>query len=92
MSLALSIAVYFIIWWIALFVVLPFGYRSQEEAGEVVLGTPEGAPHRFSLGRVLAINTLVSSLIFAAVWLAIWSDVIPSTLFDFAAPAFTTTR
>ena len=32
-SLRPSIAIYFVIWWLVLFAVLPFGVRSQHEAG-----------------------------------------------------------
>ena len=32
------IAIYFLIWWIALFAVLPWGVRSQDESGEVDAG------------------------------------------------------
>ena len=51
MSLATSIAIYFIIWWTVLFAVLPWGVRSQEEAGEVAKGTDPGAPVIPRLGR-----------------------------------------
>ncbi len=44
MSLTLSIATYFICWWMALFMVLPFGVRTQQEEGEVVPGSVESAP------------------------------------------------
>ena len=44
MSLTTAIAIYFIIWWVVLFAVLPFGVRSQEESGEVAPGTDPGAP------------------------------------------------
>ena len=33
MSVPLSIAVYFTMWWIVLFAVLPFGVKAQHEAG-----------------------------------------------------------
>jgi predicted secreted protein len=44
MSLATSIAIYFIIWWTVLFAVLPWGVRSQQESGAVAPGTDPGAP------------------------------------------------
>ena len=44
MSLTTAIAIYFIIWWVVLFVVLPWGVRSQEESGAVSQGTDPGAP------------------------------------------------
>lgn len=77
MSLTLCIALYFIIWWMVLFAVLPFGVRSQEETGEVVPGTPEGAPSAPRMLRVFAINTVVATIVFALVWTSIeygWVD------------------
>jgi predicted secreted protein len=71
MSLTLGIAVYFIIWWTVLFAVLPIGVRTQGEAGEVVPGTPESAPVAPRLLRIVALNTLVATIVFAGVWLVI---------------------
>ena len=68
MSLTLGIAIYFIIWWMVLFAVLPIGVRTQEEAGEVVPGTPESAPAVFRLLRVVALNTLVAAVVVVWVW------------------------
>ena len=39
MPIGSIIAIFFVVWWIVLFAVLPFGVRTQEEEGEVVLGT-----------------------------------------------------
>lgn len=55
-------ALYFVIWWTILFVVLPFNVRSQAEAGEVVSGTEPGAPTIPAL-REKAIWTTILSLI-----------------------------
>ncbi len=63
-------AVYFIVWWVTLFVVLPFGVRTQGEAGEVVPGTSESAPADFRIWRIIAITTVASTVIFAALWAA----------------------
>jgi predicted secreted protein len=41
---ATFIAIYAIVWWVCLFIVLPFGVRNQVDAGEVVRGTDPGAP------------------------------------------------
>jgi len=71
MSIVFLVAVYFILWWIVLFVVLPFGVRTQGEAGVVVPGTPESAPTEFSLGRVMLATTVVSAIVFVALWLAV---------------------
>ncbi len=44
MSTAGAIALYFIVWWITLFAILPIGIRSQHEDGNVAAGTEPGAP------------------------------------------------
>jgi predicted secreted protein len=41
---ATFVAIYAIVWWVCLFIVLPFGVRNQVDAGEVVRGTDPGAP------------------------------------------------
>jgi predicted secreted protein len=68
MQLASALAVYFIIWWVTLFCVLPFGIRSQKEAGDVVPGSDPGAPTAARLGRVALINTVVAFVVFALFW------------------------
>ena len=42
MSVTTGLAIYFLIWWVTLFAVLPFGVRSQHEA-ETAPGTDPGA-------------------------------------------------
>lgn len=74
MSWPLGIALFFVVWWIVLFAVLPFGVRTQQETGEVVPGTPASAPQVFRLARVFMINTLVAIVVFAVIWLAIELD------------------
>ena len=69
MSLATAFAIYFIIWWMVLFLVLPWGVRSQEESGAVSQGTDPGAPIRPRLWLKLVWTTLVSLVLFALVTL-----------------------
>ncbi len=69
MSLLSGIAIYFILWWLCLFVVLPFGVKGQHEAGEVAPGTDPGAPQRPLLLRKVLATTLLAALIFAGVYL-----------------------
>src|SRR5690606_37863864 len=65
-------AVYYIVWWVTLFGVLPFGIRSQHEAGEVVLGTEAGAPETPAIKRKFIITTLVSIPIYGLLLLALY--------------------
>lgn len=46
-----AIAIYIILWWMALFVVLPIGVRNLDEAGEAVPGHEAGAPAAPDLKR-----------------------------------------
>lgn len=71
MTLALGIALYFMIWWLVLFAVLPFGVVTQDEMSDVVPGTPGSAPTRFDWQKVFLVNTVVATLTFALVWTAI---------------------
>ena len=63
MAITTAIAVYFLIWWIVLFAVLPWGVRAQ---GEGEPGTDPGAPLVPRLVAKLAWNTVVASVVFAA--------------------------
>ncbi|MCB1472654.1 MAG: DUF1467 family protein [Rhodobiaceae bacterium] len=73
MSFTSALAIYFIVWWLTLFAVLPFGVRTQAEAGEVVPGSPESAPARFAFFRTVAITTVISAIIFAGVYFLLTS-------------------
>ncbi len=66
MQLFSIFAVYFIVWWLTLFAVLPFGLKTQAEANDVVPGSVESAPARFRGGRIVLITTLVSAVIYGA--------------------------
>ena len=64
-SLATAFAIYFVLWWIVLFLTLPFGVRSQHEDGESVAGTDPGAPIASRMGRKLIWTTVISAVVFA---------------------------
>ncbi len=68
MSLSLSIATYFIIWWLTLFLVLPFGVKTQEEDGNVVPGSVESAPAVPHILKKALITTIIAAIIFAIVY------------------------
>jgi len=44
MQIGTFIAIYFIVWWLCLFVVLPFRVRNQVDVGEWQEGSERGAP------------------------------------------------
>ena len=61
----MAIAIYFIMWWITLFAVLPFGVRSQHEEPTRTPGTDPGAPVAPRLGLKALVTTLISAVLFA---------------------------
>jgi predicted secreted protein len=84
MPVTTAIAIYFLIWWVVLFAVLPFGIRSQHEGGDIAPGTDPGAPAIPNLGRKLVWTTVVSALIFAACYVVYVERLV--TLQGLAAP------
>lgn len=61
------IAIYFVIWWLCLFIVLPIGNRSQADDGEVTPGTEAGAPVAPHVWTKLAINTVAAAFVMGIV-------------------------
>jgi predicted secreted protein len=82
-SWATIAAIYFIVWWVVLFAVLPWGVRSQGEGGDVAPGTDPGAPSLPALGRKVLWTTLVSAAIFAVLYWVYTSRLV--TLDDLGA-------
>jgi predicted secreted protein len=60
LSPATFIAIYGIVWWVCLFIVLPFGVRNQVDAGEIVKGSEPGAPTTPRWWRRVLHTTLLS--------------------------------
>jgi predicted secreted protein len=69
-TISTGFAIYFVLWWIVLFVTLPFGIRSQHEDGGGAAGTDPGAPIASQMGRKLIWTTAISAVIFVAAMLA----------------------
>ena len=90
MSIATGLAIYFIIWWVVLFAVLPFGVRSQQESGDVARGSDPGAPVLPRLARKLLWTTIVSGVVFGLGYVVLASRLI--ALDDVAAMLGVTLR
>lgn len=68
MRTSIAVATFFCLWFITLFTVLPFFAKTQGEAGDVVPGTPESAPHRINPLRLFLVNTAVTSVVFVIIY------------------------
>jgi predicted secreted protein len=69
MSLTSALAIYFIIWWMVLFAVLPWGADSAHERGEEVeAGMAPSAPLNPHLKRKFAVTTVIALVVFAVVY------------------------
>ena len=70
MEIGSALAIYALFWVLSLFLVLPFGVRTHEEAGaERVPGQADSAPHGFSLARVALRATLLAAALFGLFYL-----------------------
>lgn len=85
MSIGTGIAIYFIIWWVTLFAILPIGVRSQHEDGAFEPGTDPGAPREPAILKKAIVTTIVSAVIFAVF---AWLRSIGVTLDDIPLPGF----
>jgi predicted secreted protein len=63
MAISTAIAIYFLIWWVLLFAVLPWGVRPQGE--EAVPGSEPGAPRIPRIWAKLFWTTVTATVVFA---------------------------
>ena len=69
--------IFFVVWWVVLFAVLPFGVKSQYEVGSFEPGTDPGAPQRPLLLIKVGATTAISAVVVAIAY-AVWeSGIIP---------------
>jgi predicted secreted protein len=67
MSITAAVVLYAVIWFLTFFMVLPVRHVSQGDAGQVVPGTPLGAPASGGVGRKARITTLIAFAVWAVV-------------------------
>lgn len=66
MNLLLGLAIYFILWWLSFFIMLPMGAQSLHEADEQgVPGVERGAPK----AHKLRLKMLLAAIVAAPIWL-----------------------
>jgi predicted secreted protein len=69
-------AVYFVIWWIVLFAVLPFGVKTVEVVEQ---GHDGGAPASAHMFKKAAATTAISALVFIIGWWVLTTGIIDLT-------------
>ena len=73
MQIGSIVAIYFLFFCASAFVLLPFGVKTDEEAGTPkVPGQADSAPHQFDLKRHLVKAALLGAILFA-IYYANWS-------------------
>ena len=76
MGIAGSLMTISICWWLAFFVLLPFGIRSQLEDGEVVQGTEPSAPNAPRLLRKAIWAFVIAIILWGALFVLINYDLV----------------
>jgi predicted secreted protein len=76
MTITAAIVVFSVVWFLTFYVVLQVRTVTQRDVGEVVPGTPPGAPATETVGRSAKIATVFATLIWAVILGVILSGVI----------------
>lgn len=74
MNVVTGLAVYFVLWWISLFMVLPWGNRPDTEVQE---GNAPSAPAKPRIGLKALVTTGLAAAFWVIIWLVVRSDLIP---------------
>jgi predicted secreted protein len=73
MAFTSIVAIYFLFFAFSAFILLPFGVRTDEEAGTPrIPGQAESAPHRFDVKRHLVKAVILAAILFA-IYYANWT-------------------
>jgi predicted secreted protein len=77
MQLVSIAAIYFVLWWLVLFIVLPWGVKNAHEAGQQVeKGHASAAPVRPRMVLKFILTTIISAAIFAVIYYVIVNNLI----------------
>lgn len=76
MSITSAIVLYAVTWFMVFFIVLPIRFVSQGDAGDVVPGTPKGAPATHIVARKARLTTLIAAVVWAVLAGIILSGII----------------
>ena len=81
------LAIYLLFWVMSFFLVIPFGVRTDEEAGVVhKAGHADSAPHHFDFTRAALHATILSALLFLLFYLNYLYGWVSVEMLDWATP------
>ena len=60
MGITSALVLFAVLWFLTLFVVLPFRLETQGDRGEVTQGTPQSAPAEINMRRKMKITTIIA--------------------------------
>jgi predicted secreted protein len=79
-----ALAVFFLFWVAAAFILLPFGVKTDEEVGAAkVAGQADSAPHRFDIRRHLLRSTVLAVAAFSLYYLNYVNGWLTVDMLDF---------
>lgn len=70
-----QLAIYFVIWWLTLFIVLPWGNRPID-ADDVLKGQDAGSPRRPRLWQKMVLNTVLAAIVWSIFYFGVQSGYI----------------
>jgi predicted secreted protein len=82
MTITAAIVLFSVTWFMVFFIVLPLHFVSQDDAGEVVPGTPRSAPAGYVVVRKAKITTVVAIVVWGVLVAIILSGWISVRDFD----------
>lgn len=71
MTITAALVLFAVTWFLVLFCVLPIRFESQDEAGEVLEGTPKSAPKNFDFAAKARLTTWIS----IAIWIVLYGVI-----------------
>lgn len=83
MGITSAIVLFAVVWFMVLFIVLPLRLETQGDAGEIVPGTPAGAPNNLDVRRKVRTTTIWAIVIWAVLAGIILSGAITVRDIDF---------
>ena len=83
MTISAAFVLFAVIWFMALFIALPIGLKTQGDVGKIVPGTHASSPMNPQLWRKVKWVTLITVVLWVPLCLVIVSGVITVDMIDF---------